>query len=233
MSLAPEETRTVTVADERVPRFPLRRSRHNGRKIHIERYSRFVTRMKLLMPAMALGLLLLVAVWPRIQSTLQRVAVPLPHIDTSAARDVKMVNMHYAGFDRHNRPYTITADVARQRPGKDDMVELEGPKSDMTADSGTWIAIDAYTGLYQPQRQMLDMFGNVEIFQDKGNEFHADSMHVDIAKGTAESSDAVEAQGPFGVVEAQGFRMEDHGKVIYFIGKSHLTLNADQIRTAP
>jgi lipopolysaccharide export system protein LptC len=228
MSLAPQETRTV--AGGRAPRVLLRASRHERHKIHIERYSRFVTRMKLLMPAMALGLLLLVAVWPRIQSTLLRVAVPLPHIDTSAARDLKMVNMRYAGFDKHNRPFTITADVARQHPGKDDMVELEGPKSDMTTENGTWIAIDAYTGLYQPQRELLDMFGNVEVFQDKGNEFHSDSMHVDIAKGAAESSDAVEGQGPFGVVEAQGFRMEDHGKTIYFIGKSHLTLNSDQIK---
>jgi lipopolysaccharide export system protein LptC len=206
-----------------------RRAYDPGQLLKVERYSRFVTRMKLLMPTTAFGLLLLVAVWPRIQSAVERVALPLPHIDTSAARDLKMVDMHYAGFDKHNRPFTITAEVARQRPGKDDTVDLEGPKADMTTENGTWIAVDSYAGLYQPNAQLLDMFGNVEMFQDKGNEFHSDSMHVDMGKGTAETSDPVDGHGPFGTIQAEGFRMEDRGDTIYFLGKSHLTLSASQI----
>jgi lipopolysaccharide export system protein LptC len=227
MSLAPEEAGNVAVAERRSG-LVWRRNRRGA--VGIEQYSRFVTRMKLLMPTVAVGLLLMVAVWPRIQTAMERVAVQLPHIDTSAARDLKMVNMRYAGFDKHNRPYTITADVARQHPGKDDMVELEGPKADMTTDNGTWIAVNSYTGLYEPQRQLLDLFGDVEIFQDKGNEFHSDSMHVDMGKSTAESSDPVEGHGPFGSIQAQGFRMDDRGNVIYFIGKSRLILNSDQVK---
>jgi len=205
--------------------------RRTGSAQQVERYSRFVTRMKLLMPASAIGLLLLVAAWPRIQGVTERIAMPLPRLDTSEARDLKMVQMNYSGFDRHNRPFTVTADVARQRPGKDDLVELEAPKADMTTESGTWLAIDSYTGLYQPQAQVLEMFGAVNLYQDKGNEFHTDSAHVDMAKGTAEGSDPIEGHGPFGTISAQGFRLEDRGGVIYFLGKSRLLLDSNQVKT--
>jgi len=228
MTVAPEDTGT-TVAGGRAA-IGLRREQHPRQFVRVARYSRFVTRMKLLMPAMAVGLLLLVAVWPRIQAALDHVTIAIPHLDTSAAHDLKMVNMRYAGFDRHNRPYTITADVARQRPGTDETVELDAPKADMTTENGTWLAVQSFTGLYQPQHQMLDLFGNVEIFQDKGNEFHSDSMHVDMGHSTAESGDPVEGSGPFGTITAaKGFRMEDRGAVIYFLGKSHLTLRDDQL----
>jgi len=227
MSVAPGDPATASGA--RAASLGLRRNRDPHQFVRVARYSRFVTRMKLLMPSLAVGLLLLVAVWPRIQAAMEHVRIPIPRLDTSAARDLKMVNMRYAGFDRHNRPYSVTADVARQRPGKDDTVELDSPKADMTTENGTWIAVQSYTGLYQPQHQLLDLFGDVEVFQDKGNEFHSDSMHVDMAKSTAESSDPVEGHGPFGTIEAQGFRMEDRGAVIYFLGKSHVTLRDDQL----
>ena len=228
MTIAPDE-RDVPQGAVRTPSLGLRRERDPRQFVRVKRYSRFVTRMKLLMPTMAVGLLLLVAVWPRIQAAMEHVSVSIPRLDTSAARDLKMVDMRYSGFDRHNRPYTVTADVARQRPGKDDTVELDAPRADMTTENGTWIAINSYTGLYQPQHQLLDLFGKVDIFQDRGNEFHSDSMHVDMGKSTAESSDPVEGHGPFGSIAAQGFRLEDRGAVIYFLGKSHVTLRDDQL----
>lgn len=227
MNLAPDET--VAATGTRSSAIGLRREQASRQFVRVERYSRFVTRMKVLMPATAAGLLLLVAVWPRIQAALERVTIAIPRIDTSAAHDLKMVNMRYTGFDKRNRPYTVTADTARQRPGKDDTVELDGPKADMTTENGTWIALQSYTGLYQPQHQLLDLFGDVEIFQDKGNEFRADSMRVDMGKSTAESNDPVEGHGPFGSIRAEGFRMDDRGGVIYFLGRSHLTLRNDQL----
>ncbi|MGP8229665.1 MAG: hypothetical protein ACLQUM_09915 [Steroidobacteraceae bacterium] len=56
------------------------------------RYSRFVGLAKRILPATALALLLLVAVWPRIQSAIDSVHfTSLPKIDTSGAQDVRMV----------------------------------------------------------------------------------------------------------------------------------------------
>jgi lipopolysaccharide export system protein LptC len=222
MSAGPEIAPAAPVADRPFgPSSSLQRRTRTAWPIH--RYSRFVAVMKLALPAAAVALLLLVAVWPRIQSAIERLH-KLPRIDLSQARDLRMVNLHYSGRDRHDRPFTVIADAARQRPEVDDLVELEGPKADMTTDNDTWLALTAYSGVYRPQSQLLDLFGDVELFQDKGNEFKTDVAHVDMANGSAEGDDPIEGHGGFGSIEAEGFRIKDRGDIITFTGKARLVL---------
>jgi lipopolysaccharide export system protein LptC len=188
-------------------------------------YSRFVGLAKRVLPGVALTLLVLIAIWPRLQTELQRrVNFVLPRLDPREALDLRMVSPRYAGIDRQNRPFVITAEVARQANNTDDLISLEGPKGDLTNENGSWLEMTSYTGLYQQQAQLLDLFGNVELFQDRGNEFRSDSAHIDVANGTAEGNEPVEGQGPFGHVTGEGFRIRDHGDVITFTGKSHLEL---------
>ncbi len=68
------------------------------------------------------------------------------------------------------------------------------------------------------------MFGNVALYQDKGNEFHSTSAHLDMNAGTAEGDDPVTGQGPFGHVTAQGFRILNRGDIIYFTGHARLDM---------
>jgi lipopolysaccharide export system protein LptC len=187
-------------------------------------YSRFVGLAKRILPAVAVILLGLVAIWPRLQAEMARVHFPVPRLDPREAQDLRMVNARYTGIDRQNRPFIVTAEVARQNPNVDDLVALEGPRGDLTSTSGAWFELNGYTGLYQPNAQLLDMFGNVALFQDKGNEFHTDSAHIDMAGGNADGSDPVDGQGPFGHITGQGFRIRDHGDIIIFTGHAHLTL---------
>jgi lipopolysaccharide export system protein LptC len=210
----------------------LGRRRRAAQSIH--RYSRFVTWMRRMLPAVAIGLLLLVAAWPRLQTAMDRLKAQLPRLDVSQAGDLRMVNLRYTGYDKHGQPVTITSESARQRPGgKDDVVELQAPKADLTTQNGTWIAVTAETGMYQPTEQQLDLFGNVELFQDKGNSFRTDSAHVDIAKGTAEGNDAIEGNGPFGDMRAEGFRIEERGDVIRFLGRSSVDVNPREAKEKP
>src|SRR6202011_4029820 len=46
-------------------------------------YSRFVTAMKLLLPSVAIGLVMLVAVWPRLQFSLEQMRPSRPRLDLS------------------------------------------------------------------------------------------------------------------------------------------------------
>jgi lipopolysaccharide export system protein LptC len=187
-------------------------------------HTRFVHRTKWTLPALAIALLLLVAVWPQLVSLFEHVRFGMPRIDLSEARRLRMVQPHYSGIDRQNRPYVLTADAAMQVPRSDDLVTLDGPKADLTTNSGNWVQISGDTGTYQTQPQLLDLFGNVQLYQDRGNEFHTDSAHIDIVNGTAEGHDPVDGQGPFGHVTAEGFTMYNRGDVIVFNGKTNITL---------
>jgi lipopolysaccharide export system protein LptC len=167
-----------------------------------------------------------VALWPRLQEDFERLTViPLPRLDPRDARDLRMVNARYTGLDRQNRPFVITAEVARQSPEVDQLMSLEGPKGDLTTLSGTWIELTAATGLYQPETQVLELFGDVHIYQDKGDEFETDTAHIDMKESNAEGHDRTVGHGPFGHVEAEGFRILNHGDIIVFTGHSHLVLD--------
>lgn len=187
-------------------------------------HSRFVQRTKWILPTLAVTLLLLVGTWPEIKSIIDRLHFTVPRIDLSEARNLRMVDPRYTGIDRDNRPYVLTASAATQASPSDDIVSLDAPRADMTTNSGNWVQVTGYTGTYQPQPQVLDLYGNVELYQDRGNEFHTDSARLNIANGTAQGDQPVSGQGPFGHVTAQGFAMYNRGDVIDFTGKTNLTL---------
>ena len=104
-------------------------------------------------------------------------------------------------------------------------MSLEGPKADLTQTNGTWLVLSGDTGVYLSQGQLLDLFGNVKLFHDRGYELTTDTAHIDMAAGTAEGHDPVQGQGVFGHVESEGFRLLDHGQIVIFTGnaKLHLT----------
>jgi len=185
-------------------------------------YSRFVNLMKLLLPAIAVGLLLLVVAWPRIQAGFDHLRLTFARLDLSDARDLRMVNARFSGIDKRHRPYVLTADVARQMPDRNDLMALEGPKGDITLLNGAWLAVTAYTGVYLTQGQLLDLFGDVKLFHDRGYELTTDTAHVDMTGGTAEGNDPVQGQGIFGDITSEGFRLLDHGQTIIFTGKAKL-----------
>jgi len=193
------------------------------------RYSRFVGVAKRLLPATALALLLLVAVWPRIQGSIDSIKLAgLPKVDVSQARQARMIEPRYTGLDRENRPYVVTADSAQQTPKADDAISLDSPKADLTTMNGNWNELTAYVGLYQPTTQQLDLFGNVELYQDRGSALRSDSVSINMAQGTAIGHDPVEGDGAFGHVTGQGLRVLDRGETIIFTGHATLDLNPRQ-----
>jgi lipopolysaccharide export system protein LptC len=186
------------------------------------RYTRFVAFMKFMLPAVAAGLLLLIAAWPRLQSRLEQLRASFTRLDLSDASDLHMVNARFRGLDKQHRPYLVTAEIARQMPDRNDIISLEGPEADITLTNGTWVALTSFTGVYYNQPQLLDLFGAVKVYHDRGYELTTDSAHINVADSSARGSDPVQGHGVFGTIVAEGFRLEEHGETIYFTGKAKL-----------
>ena len=74
------------------------------------------------------------------------------------------------------------------------------------------------------QNETLTLNEQVNLFHDSGYEFRTESAVIDLTKGTASGTVSVAGQGPFGNLKAEGFRLVDKGKTIYFMGKSKLTV---------
>jgi lipopolysaccharide export system protein LptC len=188
-------------------------------------YSRRVARLKLVLPAIGLGLLLLVAMWPRLAPLWERMRFALPAIDLRDARELRMLNPRYAGTDRENRPFVVTASSGRQVPDRNDLMSLEAPQADLKTHGGADVVVTAATGIYQSQAQLLDLFGDVTLTHQNGTRFTTDTARVNVADNTAQGDDPIHGHGPSGDIRSQGFRVLDKGDTIIFTGRSDLLLN--------
>jgi lipopolysaccharide export system protein LptC len=195
-------------------------------RLGADRYSRSVVLLKRVLPAIGAILLLLVAIWPRLAPLLESVRLAVSAIDLREARELKMINPRYAGTDRLNRPYVVTAAVGRQVPNRSDLMSLEKPRAVMIVHSGASVTLTAATGIYQSQVQLLDLFDNVTLTHQNGTRFVTQRAHANLASSTAEGHDPIEGHGPSGDIWGQGFSVLDKGDTIIFTGRSHAILKS-------
>jgi lipopolysaccharide export system protein LptC len=201
--------------------------------VMVDRYSRRVFLLKRMLPAVGLTLLLLVAVWPKLRPLLQQVQLGFAAIDLREARELSMLNPRYAGLDRYNRPYVITAAVGRQVPDRNDVMALEKPKAVMTVHGGASVVVTAATGIYQSQAQLLDLFEDVNLVHEDGTRFVTRHGHINLSDNTAEGHDPVEGHGPSGDIRGEGFLILSKGDTIIFTGRSDLLLKGTKPSAAP
>jgi lipopolysaccharide export system protein LptC len=190
------------------------------------RRSRLVALLRRLLPALGLGLLLLIAAWPRLTPLWERIRAGFPAIDLRDAQELRMMNPRYAGLDRHGRPFVVTAAIGRQVPKHQDLMSLQMPRAELKTNNGARIVVTARTGIYQQQTQLLDLFGEVVLVHQNGTRFVTDRARINGAGETAEGNDPVAGQGPSGRITAQGFRIFDKGDTIVFTGRSDALLRA-------
>lgn len=210
---------------------PVLSDRHE--RLFTDRYSRWVALLKRLLPAIGLSLLLLVAAWPRLVPLWESVRLRYPAIDLREAKELRMIDPRYAGVDRLNRPYVVTAAVGRQLPDRNDLMSLQQPRAQLLLRPGAMVVLTAATGIYQSQAQLLDLFGKVTLTHQNGTQFVTARAHVDLSTNIAEGHDPIAGDGPSGNITGQGFRVSDRGDTILFTGQSHLLLKPAKPSRSP
>ena len=193
-------------------------------------YSRFVGMMKVLLPVGAALLIILVAAWPYLQPADGRFLIGFSTMVATEAESPNIVNPRLVGIDADNNPFSITADLAKNFQIRKDFwdtgepVELEMPKADLTLEDGSWLVLTAETGLLSPAEKTLELTGAVNLFHDSGYELRTEIATIDLQAGAAGSDVAVEGQGPFGNLNAEGMKLSDKGRTITFTGKAKLII---------
>ncbi len=190
-------------------------------------YSGFVRIAKVMLPVTAAALIGLIVLWPHLQTDDLRFRLGFAAIQANVEGDPNLLNPRYVGTDDDNQPYAVTADIAKKLDGQgmDVRIGLELPKADITLNDGTWLVLTAENGIYARRQKTLELAGAVNLFHDSGYEFRTDAAQVDLSKGIASGDMPVKGQGPFGTLQAEGFRLFDKGRRIVFTGKSAMILN--------
>ncbi len=182
---------------------------------------------KRVLPLAAVGLLATIALWPEFESAADRGRLAFRRVLQVQPEALRVIEPRYQGVDEQSRPFTLTADVAVQA-GDQDVVQLEAPRADLVLTDGGWVYVEARAGLYDRRGSNLDLAGRVTVHHDDGTQFVTDAAKVDLAAGGAAGDAPVAAQGPFGTLTAEGFRLRDRGQVVVFTGQSRVVLEGAQ-----
>ncbi len=187
-------------------------------------HRRTVVWTKRLLPVFALLLLGSVAMWPQLAREFDSAHVRVRHGALSADLQAgRLLNVRYHGMDSRNRPYTVTAEQARQAGAE--RIDLVQPKGDVVSENGSWTYGQSDVGVYMQRAGLMDLSGSVTIYRDNGVSMRTASATMDLKSGAAASKEPTHAEGPFGTLDSEGFALMDKGAVIQFDGKSRLLLN--------
>lgn len=188
----------------------------------IARRRLLITLTKWLLPIGAMGLLALIALWPEIDAATTKARLIIGHV-SGELDSGKLVDARYNGVDEKGRPYTITAATAWQIDPE--RIGLTLPKGDITLENGSWLMLTSKDGTFMQHLNQLDLVNDVTLYRDDGTTMHTKSASVDLKAGAAAGSEPVHVEGPFGVLDAEGFTVMDKGTAIDFPGPAHVVLN--------
>ncbi len=188
----------------------------------IARRRMLITLTKYLLPLGAIALLTTVALWPDFNGHKDSTRFSLSNV-SGEIEGARLKHAKYHGVDEKGQPYTLTAETARQMDPE--RVELTKPQGDITQENGVWLNLRAEHGMFMQKANMLDLWQDVALYRDDGTTLNTASVTLDIKNNTATGGEPVHAEGPFGVLDAQGFTLSDKGTAIQFTGPAHIVLN--------
>ncbi len=196
----------------------------SARRIALRRFG--VRVAKLGLPLMALLLLSAVALWPELARMGERGRLSFRRVFAVEAESGRMLQPRYRGVNEKGRPYTLTANWASQ--ANQNRVDLGAPKGDMVLENGAWLQVEGKQGVFLQHSEELDLSGDVVLYRDDGTVIRTQTAAVDVKQGAAASNDKTHAEGPFGILDSQGFTMTDKGGDIQFQGPARVILNGAQ-----
>jgi lipopolysaccharide export system protein LptC len=201
------------------------RQRNPDMIAHMARRTRTVTIFKAVLPIAAAVLLIALAIAPGLKTGPGADRVTYKIQPTTQASGSDMSDPKYHGLDQHGQPFTVTADAAHDE-GTDD-VALAKPQGDITLTSGAWLMLKSDAGLFNQKLQTLGLKGNVTLYRNDGTTMTAPDATINLKLGDANSTSPVQAQGPFGTLNAVGgFNLTERGADVMFNGPAELDLNA-------
>ncbi|MDB5315963.1 MAG: lptC [Rhodospirillales bacterium] len=178
------------------------------------------------LPIAACLLLAAIVLWPELNRTEEGLRVQINLAAQVAPEALRVAQPRYRGLDEQNRPYNVTADIATQAGTSQNILDLINPRADQFLGEGAWVMVESREGRFDRAANRLDLAGDVTLWHDNGTRMRTEQAMIRMNAGYAEGDAPVAAQGPFGTLTSEGFRIIDRGQVVIFTGRAHTTLES-------
>jgi lipopolysaccharide export system protein LptC len=177
----------------------------NRRQARVERYSRTVRRMKVLLPLGAVLLIGMIFMFGR-----ERAAV----IDAEQAAEMvalgsglRLENPRFAGVTEDGDPFVVTADWALPDGAMPDRVELQRPVGEMHMADERVVTVRAEAGELLRGDERLNLQGAVVLETSDGYVIETPRVEVDLGAKVAVAPERLRGRGPRGGIEADRVRV--------------------------
>ena len=206
--------------------------RPKGRRAGGRGYSRLVAVSKVVLPVVALVGLGATVWWQEVRELAtddtagpaDLLAAIGPGTGEAPGAGGEVMNPRFESLDENDNPYELRATQALRVAVEEDVMAMSAPQADFVTADGTNVTLVAETGRFDGEADRVMLEGRVELEGDDGTRFETEAATVDVDAGHAWGDRPVSGQGPFGVVEADGFRIFDRGQTVVFVGRSRLVL---------
>lgn len=174
----------------------------------MDRYSRFVAWLKVLLPLTALALLSTLFLLSR--NTDPVATIPFADDELlDRVRDEQITGPFFSGTTTDGDRVSVAAGTMRTGIGQASTVEDLSAQVDML--SGTRIILFSDAGAFDMSNAQSSLTGNVVITTSTGFKMTTDSLNADFDTMQIEAPQPVAANSPFGTLNAGQMRLEKRG----------------------
>lgn len=186
-------------------------------------YDHLITWTRRGFAATALGLAVLVVLWPTLKD--EEVSFTLSYEDTTPNSDqIRMVNMVYSGTDLAGGRFEIIADRGVQTSPEAPTIRLEGIRADVDMVSGRSVKLQSGGGTFFVDENILTMDGGVVMTTSDGYRFTAGRARFNMDSNRADSDEQISGTGPLGSFSAESFEVRVDEKLVIFEGRVQMRL---------
>lgn len=192
-------------------------------------YSGLIKKLRWALPILALLIVALLLIWPKIENELTLRRFAAPKIDQAvierATAENRLENAKFSSVDAKGRPFTINSKTAVQDNINPDIIHLESPAGIIRQANGENIKATAERGTYRQKDQILDLESAVVVAQSDGTVMETAVMTVNLSTNDIYTDTPVTIDGPQGRIEAKGMDIRNDGLTTVFKGPAKLVIN--------
>jgi lipopolysaccharide export system protein LptC len=145
----------------------------------------------------------------------------------------RIVNARFTGRDQDGQPYVITSDAAERRGGTiGGQAALDNPRLDYALLLGEAMGSSealASAGAYDEATRTLHLDRSVRLNTRDGYMIRTERASVDLVNARIFGDDPVQARAPWGQVRANGFSLENRGRIVRFTGGVSMRLETGRL----
>ncbi|MDC7682896.1 LPS export ABC transporter periplasmic protein LptC [Asticcacaulis sp. BYS171W] len=179
--------------------------------------SRKIARLRLLFPALIIGLVVVMVVWIIVQSIINSM-----NVYNATGDDIRMTNPLYMDRNDNGNRFELRGLEAVRKGRNSSTVLLTAPRLEIRSENNRPSYLEAASGVYDDQKRTFQINKDVRLRSGGGFTLKTQAASVDLQRSVVIGNAPVEGEWASGRVTGQSFRVEDNGNRVIFKGKGNL-----------